>query len=254
MNLMDVSGPFTTLSHIVVLIPARNEEDLLPRCLISVLRACSVLPATTSYDIIVSVDSSTDKTRAIAKHMLKGHGTVVDTDAGCVGQARIQAAETALLRYTGPIENCWIANTDADCVVPEDWLLDQIALAEYGFHAIAGVVDVDSYFEHDSGMEYLFRASYVIHADGTHPHVHGANLGIRADAYLRAGGWAGLATAEDHDLWRRLLEVGTRRTSVAYLSVITSGRRVGRAPHGFADALAAHNGGTNSRIRIAEIA
>ena len=229
------------LSHVVVLIPARNEENLLPRCLTSVLRACLRLPPTITYDIIVAVDSSTDKTRELAEQILNGHGTVVSTDAGCVGQARIDAANAALQRYTGSAQHCWIANTDADCIVPDDWLLDQIELAESGFSAIAGVVDVDSYADHAPGVEYLFRTTYIIHPDGTHPHVHGANLGMRADAYLRAGGWAGLATAEDHDLWRRLYEVGTRRASVARLSVITSGRRIGRAPHGFADALAAHN-------------
>ena len=45
-----------------------------------------------------------------------------------------------------------------------------------------------------------FRMTYQINTDGTHPHVHGANLGMRADAYLAAGGWNPLPTAEDHDL------------------------------------------------------
>jgi len=238
---MDLSASHIPLSHVIVLVPARNEEDLLPRCLRSILRACALLPFNMTYDIIVAVDSSTDNTRDIAERILDGHGAVVNTDAGCVGQARIHAAETALLRYGGAAENCWIANTDADCIVPENWLVDQIALAASGVDAVAGIVDVDSFAEHSSGVEYLFRTSYVIHADGSHPHVHGANLGIRADAYLKAGGWAGLATAEDHDLWQRLQEAGTRRASVARLSVTTSGRRVGRAPHGFAGALASHN-------------
>jgi hypothetical protein len=41
----------------------------------------------------------------------------------------------------------------------------------------------------------------VTYEDGTHPHVHGANLGIRADAYSDAGGWNDLTVAEDHCLW-----------------------------------------------------
>jgi hypothetical protein len=48
-------------------------------------------------------------------------------------------------------------------------------------------------------------------------------------------------TAEDHDLWSRLRLTRARLLSSAHLQVVTSGRRVGRAPTGFADALAAHN-------------
>jgi hypothetical protein len=38
-----------------------------------------------------------------------------------------------------------------------------------------------------------------------------------------------------------LRDLGVRRVSVDHTRVITSGRRTGRAPHGFAEALAAHN-------------
>jgi hypothetical protein len=64
---------------------------------------------------------------------------------------------------------------------------------------------------------------------------------VRADVYLHAGGWADLATAEDHDLWSRLPLAGASRLSSSLLKVVTSGRRSGRAPLGFAGALAAHN-------------
>ncbi len=80
-----------------------------------------------------------------------------------------------------------------------------------------------------------------IYADGTHPHIHGANLGVRADRYVDVGGWADLKTAEDHDLWGRLRRTGARLLSSAHLQVVTSGRRIGRAPSGFAGALMAHN-------------
>ena len=95
--------------------------------------------------------------------------------------------------------------------------------------------------EHLPTVEQRFRLSYRISVDGTHPHVHGANLGIRGDAYLAAGGWKALETAEDHDLWARLCGKAFPKVSDASLEVLTSGRRVGRAPLGFAAALAAHN-------------
>jgi glycosyltransferase involved in cell wall biosynthesis len=227
--------------HICVLIPARNEEDLLPRCLRSVLRACSALPANVTYDIVVVVDSSTDGTGEIAQSLLSGHGEALPTEVGIVGKARAIAAAAALKRYAGPADRCWLANTDADCCVPKTWLLDHLSFATNDVEADAGTVDVDDFAEHSSGVSERFRLSYPIHPDGTHPHVHGANLGVRADVYLRSGGWSGLATAEDHDLWNRLSRHCTKRLSVGRVKVFTSGRRLGRAPHGFAEALAAHN-------------
>lgn len=230
-----------SLRHVAILIPACNEEELLPRCLTSVLRACALLPATVTYDVVVAVDASQDRTLQIAQQMLAGHGTVIEIDAGCVGKARMGAADKALHHYDGPVDGCWMANTDADCLVPECWLTDQLALAEMGIEAIAGIIDVDSFSEHAPHVEARFYDTYVTHADGTHPHVHGANLGMRADAYRKAGGWGNLATAEDHDLWKRLQEAGTRSAPVSALVVMTSGRRKGRASSGFAEALAAHN-------------
>jgi hypothetical protein len=230
-----------SLWHIVVAIPARNEEELLPRCLDSVKRACARLPISVTWDIVVVADSSTDHTFEVSQALLENEGVTMRADFGVVGCARAFAIETALKRYAGPTRFCWLANTDADCCVPESWLLDQLALAVNGVEAIAGTVDVDCFAEHGIEVEDRFRASYLIHADGTHPHVHGANLGIRADTYLRVGGWYQLDTAEDHDLWNRLKSRGSLCVSVGKMKVITSGRRVGRAPLGFAGALAAHN-------------
>jgi glycosyltransferase involved in cell wall biosynthesis len=227
--------------HIAVLIPARNEEVLLPRCLASVQRARNLLPPDVTSDVIVVADSSHDKTYQIAKTMLGDDGRVLAANFGCVGAARIAAAGAALERSAVPMYRCWLSNTDADCEVPATWLLDQLKLAQHGIAAVAGIVDVDSFEDHLPHVQQLFCETYLLLEDGTHGHVHGANLGIRADAYLEAGGWAQLETAEDHDLWNRLGTSGYTRYSDATLQVITSGRRIGRAPHGFAEALAAHN-------------
>jgi glycosyltransferase involved in cell wall biosynthesis len=229
------------IRHIAVLIPARDEQELLPRCLASVLQAQATLPADVTCDVVVVADCCTDRTLKIARSMLLGFGIACSSSDGIVGKARARAAEIALTRYSGPLEQCWLANTDADCIVPEDWLTAQLDLARTGKHAVAGTVDVDNFSEHRIGVARLFYDTYIIHADGTHPHVHGANIGLRADVFVEAGGWASLSTAEDHDLWDRLTLAKCSKASVAKLKVITSGRRMGRAPQGFAGALAAHN-------------
>ena len=227
--------------HIAVLVPARNEESLLPRCLSSIQAARSLLPANVSSDLIVCADNSLDRTASVARSMVEDTGVVILSSAGAVGSARAAAARCAISRCNLPLDRCWLANTDADCAVPPDWLVKQLSRARQAYMAIAGIVVVDSFVEHESTVERLFAASYLIHQDGTHPHVHGANLGVRADAYLQAGGWGRLATAEDHDLWNRLQKESAHVLSDADLRVVTSGRRVGRAPSGFAATLAAHN-------------
>lgn len=227
--------------HMAVLIPARNEEALLPRCLRSVLQAAHLLPPAVTVDVVVVADCCTDKSEEIALHLLRQTGVVLPVDAGNVGISRAEAARAALQRTLVPPAQCWLANTDADCEVPKTWLLQQLRIAQQGWDAVAGIVDVDCFAEHLPVVEGRFRTSYLTYRDGGHPHVHGANLGVRADVYLRAGGWAPLATAEDHDLWRRLRAASPLCLSDAGLQVLTSGRRVGRAPLGFAGALAKHN-------------
>jgi len=227
--------------HVSVLIPARDEEDLLPRCLESVLAAREALLDAATCDVVVAVDSSVDATFAVAQRLLGDVGVAIQCEAGIVGVARAAAANVALQRRTQAPSRIWLANTDADCWVPPTWLTQQLELADTGVHAIAGIVDVDSFAEHEEYVPQRFRSSYLLHPDGTHPHIHGANLGVRADAYLRAGGWADLRTAEDHDLWARLTAMDARMRSPSHVQVLTSGRRIGRAPMGFAGALAAHN-------------
>ena len=239
-RLTDVAGRQSPW-HVIVVVPARNEEELLPRCLASILQAQARLPLTVTCDIVVAVDGSDDGTLRKAQDGIGAKGMVVELNVRSVGAARQLGCEVALERYGGPLHRCWLANTDADCVVPEGWLADQMALADEGVEAVAGIIDVNDFHGHDWQVAERFRATYLLRPDGSHPHVHGANLGVRADVYLQAGGWNRMLTGEDHDLWHRVRAAGSKTRSLASLEVLTSGRRVGRAPDGFAQALAAHN-------------
>ena len=234
--------------HVCVLVPAKNEEELLPRCLKSILLACRQVQPYSTTDIVLCVDSSTDKTYTIGTQLLKNNGCVIEIAKECVGSARKQAALIALQRYKGPLQSCWLSNTDADCEVPLNWLSNQLAWASKGVHGVSGTVRVDNYDEHEAGVAEIFLNNYTINPDGTHPHIHGANLGIRADVYQKIGGWFELETAEDHDLWNRLLLLNFKKISDANLYVCTSGRKIGRAPHGFANYLATCKEINNKKI------
>jgi hypothetical protein len=69
--------------------------------------------------------------------------------------------------------------------------------------------------------------------------VHGANLGIWADTYLAIGGWQPLVTGEDTDLARRARSHWLSIKHTGAIPVVTSVRRVGRAPRGFSSYLRA---------------
>src|ERR1700744_3033820 len=147
--------------HVSVLIPARNEEKLLPRCLQSVFTSLSLLPNCVTTDVIVAVDRSTDMTYHIAKEMTRRRGLAISIESGGGGKARSVAAETAMRRYQGPWNRLWLANTDADCLVPDIWLIEQLFLADKNAEAVAGTVEVDSFEEHGPEVMERFHSSSI---------------------------------------------------------------------------------------------
>ena len=153
------------------------------------------------------------------------------------GRARAAAIESALSRLdVRDPSTVWIVNTDADCVVPDGWLRRHVAHAT-GAHAVAGTVGLDPTATPVSLLA-LFSSTYELHGP-THQHVHAANLGVRADAYLAVGGWSRhTVVGEDHELWRRLQSAGLALRQPTDVTVVTSNRTIGRVHGGFASALA----------------
>ena len=222
-----------------VVIPARNEERSMLACLNAVLRALDRCRAALSDSwIVVVADSCTDATATLARQILKGRGVVVECCAASPGSARRLGATEVLAHFADiPTSRLWMANTDADTCVAEGWIERQLELADTGCCAVAGIVKVDRIEGLDRSTMHALLSNYVIHDDGTHPHVHGANLGVRADAYLDAGCWSHLTVAEDHCLWSRIRARHWPTSSCSQTVVHTSGRLHGRATGGFADTL-----------------
>jgi len=103
---------------------------------------------------------------------------------------------------------------------------------------VAGTVTVVDWTGHPPEVPSLYRRLYGSpRTTPVHDHVHGANLGIRASAYLAAGGFAAVRCREDHDLLRALQAMGRPVVRTWAEPVVTSARTHGRAPGGFADFL-----------------
>jgi hypothetical protein len=126
------------------------------------------------------------------------------------------------------------ATTDADTVVPPGWLARQLTHAVAGWDAVAGTVEVTDWSGHAAWVQASFDAAYRVWRPGQpHPHVHGANLGVRGSAYLAAGGIRPLALAEDHALVDAVRAAGGRVLAAGDLAVRTSARTTARASGGF---------------------
>jgi glycosyltransferase involved in cell wall biosynthesis len=240
----------TTIGHVVVVVPAHNEIDRINRCLESLNTARDRIRNEVLVSIVVVADRCSDHTATAAVSTLdRSTDVVLVTAARNVGHARQLGTETGLrVAQAHPTDRVWLANTDADTVVPPDWLDIHTEVGRRGFTAVAGRVELDRSTICSPTLEDAFARRYAVGLDG-HDHVHGANLGCRADAYVAVGGWRPIATGEDHDLWNRLRAVGPV-LPCSDLVVATDARLVGRAPEGFARdmaALAGHSGNQPQR-------
>jgi glycosyltransferase involved in cell wall biosynthesis len=217
-----------------VVVPAHNEQDLLPACLASLRRAARALQGPQVHLVVVA-DACRDRTVQVARH---GGAAVVTVGARSVGAARAAGVLEVLrrARHLDPAD-VWLATTDADTLVPARWLREHVRHGDDGWDAVAGTVRVADWSGYGPGVRSLFRARYGA-GTGPHAHVHGANLGFSAAAYLRAGGFPDLPTAEDRALISALTASGGRVRRTRRLTVVTSARREARAPHGFSDYLA----------------
>ena len=217
-----------------VVVPARDEAATLPACLAALARAAAHPEvAGTPVLVVVAADRCTDDTAAVAA----AAGALVVTGTGeTVGDARHAGALAVLARGRRP-ERVWLASTDADSVVPEGWLALQLAAAESGVEALVGLVEVADWTGHPPHVAAAFADEYdrwrLAGPGAVHPHVHGANLGVRGDAYLAVGGFPPLAVSEDAALVGALAMRGAVVLRTPSCPVVTSARRRPRAPGGF---------------------
>ncbi len=223
-----VSAINSSRSHgaIGVVVPAHNEERLIEGCLASLVAATKAPSiAHRPVHIVVVCDACTDRTAEIVESL--GH-VALTCDARNVGLARALGAEAVLARGAE-----WLAFTDADTVVCKEWLSAQLALQS---DVVCGTVGVDDWDVYGEAMRLHFERTY--HDRDGHRHIHGANLGISADAYRSVGGFASLPNSEDVAIVDALEAAGARIAWSAKPRVVTSARPVFRATAGFGATLA----------------
>lgn len=231
---------------ICVVVPAKDEQALISRCLESL--ACQSRVSAEEYEVLLVLDDCSDATeeralRSASEHpdlrlvLLKGPGRGA-------GHARRTGMETAcerLLALDRP--GGLIASTDADTVVAEDWLANQLSAAEFGARAIGGRIElleeggpteeVRSWRE-KQGRQRLGPLRRREGRRVEHWQFSGASLSLTAEAYREIGGLEPRAALEDEYLERALQQRNIPIQRPLNVRVSTSPRLIGRASRGLA--------------------
>jgi len=198
---------------ISVIVPAYNEEQNIRACLESVSR--QTIPRD-SYEIIVVDGGSKDRTREIAEEYAD---LVFIQTSKKVGGARNDGAEKA--------RGSLIVTTDADCIIPPDWL----SVITEAFDRDPGTVQLfGPVIPMEGGLKnHLFLAlannfSRFGYYARLFYYTLGCNTAFRKEAFFRAGMYRTVDAGDDLEIAKRMKDLG-KVTFENRMRVIFSMRR-----------------------------
>lgn len=230
---------------LLVTVPAHDEEDLVAACLESVAAAAGramasghVLSPLIALAAHRCSDETADRAREVMADCPVPFRLMPDSTSTTVGEVRARLVERASVRHL-LADTGWLFTTDADSVVPIDWITATLdRLRSSGAVAAAGMVEVTGWTASPAARRRYLRIVDGGLGEHGHSHVYGANLAVRRDAYRAVGGFRPVTHGEDQDLVDRLRSNGFPVISTLTPMVRTSGRMPGRAAHGLGRLLA----------------
>jgi cellulose synthase/poly-beta-1,6-N-acetylglucosamine synthase-like glycosyltransferase len=185
---------FSTYTKITVIIPARNEAENIATCLDSV---CNQSYQKDLFEVLVVDDHSTDNTANIVKLYENKNVKLIslkDFVSDELNSYKKKAIEIAIAQSTGEL----IVTTDADCMVPQNWLLTIAAFYEqYQPQFIAAPV----FIKHNNKFIEYFQSLDFMTLQGItgasvykkiHSMCNGANLAYTKKAFEEVGGFTGI--------------------------------------------------------------
>ena len=184
---------------ISVIIPSFNEEENIAQCLVSLSHQTI---DRTEYEIIVVDGGSTDKTCEIAR---KYADMVFIQTSKKVGGARNDGA----LASKGDI----IATTDADCILPSDWIeqvrnafTDPVVVQVYG-----PVYPIEDSIGNRFSLFLANTFSRIGYYSRTFYYTLGCNTAFRKDAFIKAGMYRCIDAGDDLEIAMRMKDEGKIR-------------------------------------------
>jgi hypothetical protein len=242
------------VANIVVAIPARDEAERIAPCLIALNEQIHRPDA-----VVLMLNNSSDTTETIARSLAPGLRFQLDVITRELPPAQANAGHARRLamamaaKRAGP--DGVLLTTDADAMVPPDWVLRNLASLERGVDIVCGRSMIDpveaamipAHLHTDDARECRLIALLDDLAWALDPEPHdppprhteasGASLAVRAAAFHKVGGIPAVPAGEDRAFLRALWMIDARVRHDPAIQVAVSGRIVGRAPGGMADAI-----------------
>jgi GT2 family glycosyltransferase len=253
-----VQNSFAVLNRarpaIVVAIPARNEAQRIAACLAALDRQ-----EQRPDSVVLLLNNCTDATETIARDLapsLRFNLQVVCRElplpqANAGNARRIAMALAAGLAGPDGVLLC----TDADTIVPPDWVRRNVAALRQGADLICGQAVIDPieagmippHLHADDLLEgrligLLDDMAWIIDPDPNdplprHTEASGASLAVSVAAFGRAGGIPPMASGEDRAFVAALRRFDGRIRHDPAIKVVVSARTVGRAEGGMAETI-----------------
>jgi len=239
--------------RICVVVPARNEEELIGSCLRALAEQEQV--SYEEYEILLILDGCADGTETRARDLAASYPALrlylLDGPGEGSGHARLVGMEIACDRlHAVGRPHVLIPSADADTVVAPDWISAQLAAAERGAGAIGGRIELAD----DESVPKALLEWHLTRGNSRHRKLlseptpsgrmehwqfSGASMALTAAIYREVGGLEPRNALEDEQLEEALRRHGVPIERLLSVRVVTSARLVGRAGQGLAHDLSA---------------
>lgn len=195
-------------SKVTVIVAARNEENIIKNCISSLKKI--------NYDknlleIILVNDKSTDNTKSIMLYETKDSRLfkVIDSDKTETKnlKGKANAINSAIKIASGDI----ILMTDADCIIPQDWVSETVKYYSSNVKMVCGFTKIkysDSFFAKLQALDWLYLQSLASCSSGIGMILSciGNNLSFKKNVYNEIGGYENIdfSVTEDLSIMRRI--------------------------------------------------
>ncbi|MFA5405005.1 MAG: glycosyltransferase [Ignavibacteria bacterium] len=194
--------------NVTVIVAARNEDEIISRCISSLKKL--------NYNrdllqIILVNDKSTDSTKSIMLNETKElhHFFIIDSDDTTLKnlKGKANAIDSAIKIAKGDI----ILMTDADCIIPENWVSETVKYYSENIQMVCGFTKINyknSFFAKLQALDWIYLQSLASCSSGIGKILSciGNNLTFTKKVYNDVGGFKNInfSVTEDLALMRKI--------------------------------------------------